>query len=36
MRNYSLAYNLGYVLPSTILVAAIGFFLEKPLKKLPQ
>ena len=32
---YSLAYNLGYVLPSTILVAAICFFLEKPLKKLP-
>jgi len=33
--TYSLAYNLGYVLPSTILVAAICFFLEKPLKKLP-
>ena len=33
---YSLAYNLGYVLPSTILVAAVCFFLEKPLEKLPQ
>ena len=33
--TYSLAYNLGYVLPSTVLVAAICFFLEKPLKKLP-
>jgi thiamine transporter len=33
---YSLAYNLGYVLPSTILVAVVCFFLEKPLKKLPQ
>ena len=31
---YSLAYNLGYVLPSTLLVAAVCFFLEKPLSKL--
>ena len=34
--TYSLAYNLGYVLPSTILVAAVCFFLEKSLKKLPK
>ena len=33
---YSLAYNLGYVLPSTVLVAAVCFFLEKPLDKLPK
>ena len=33
--TYSLAYNLGYVLPSTVLVAAICYFLEKPLKRLP-
>ena len=34
--TYSLAYNLGYVLPSTILVAVVCFFLEKSLKKLPE
>ena len=34
--TYSLAYNLGYVLPSTVLVAAVCFFLEKPLQKLPK
>ena len=33
---YSLAYNLGYMLPSTILVVALCFLLEKPLSKLPK
>lgn len=32
---YSLAYNLGYMLPSTLLVAIVGLFLEKPLSKIP-
>ena len=32
---YSLVYNLGYMLPSTILVVVLCFLLEKPLKKLP-
>ncbi len=34
--TYSLAYNLGYVLPSTILVAVLAKLLEKPLSKLPK
>ena len=33
---YSLAYNLSYMLPSTILVVALCFLLEKPLSKLPK
>ena len=33
---YSLAYNLGYMLPSAILVTALCFLLEKPLSKLPK
>ncbi len=33
---YSLAYNLGYVLPSTILVAVLAKLLEKPLSRLPE
>ena len=31
---YSLAYNLGYMLPSAILVTALCFLREKPLSKL--
>ena len=34
--TYSLAYNLGYILPSTVLVALVCFFLEKPLNRLPR
>ncbi len=34
--TYSLAYNLGYVLPSTILVAVLAYLLEKPLSRLPE
>ncbi len=34
--TYSLAYNLGYVLPSTILVAVLAHLLEKPLNRLPK
>lgn len=33
---YSLVYNLGYMLPSAILVTALCFLLEKPLSKLPK
>ena len=33
---YSLVYNLGYMLPSTILVTALCFLLEKPLNRLPK
>ena len=33
---YSLAYNLGYMLPSAILVTALCFLLEKTLDKLPK
>ena len=34
--TYSLAYNLGYILPSTILVALVCCLLEKPLNRLPK
>ena len=33
---YSLVYNLGYMLPSAILVTALCFLREKPLSKRPQ
>lgn len=32
--TYSLCYNLGYVLPSTLLVAAAALLLERPLSRL--
>ncbi len=34
--TYSFAYNMGYVLPSIILVAVLARLLEKPLSRLPK
>ncbi len=32
---YSLAYNIGYMLPSTLLAALVCLLLEKPMSRLP-